>query len=282
VIGYLPNLLIIGAAKAGTSSLHAYLADHPQVSMSKQKELELFNRPDDWRERLDWYRSNFLVRAPVRGESSPAYSMDPVFGDVPARIAEVIPDARIVYMVRDPIERALGQFVEWTFVRVEDRPFEDAFADWAEPSNAYVMSSRYFHQIERYRQHFPDDRILVLDQRELRERRRDTLRTVFRFLGVDEDFWTPAFDRVHNVGAQKLRVNAFGWWLASRGLYLPTVRAARALPGRAGTLALRPLGTEIPRPAPDAELLEGLRELLREDADRLREYTGRRFEHWSV
>ena len=282
MIGYLPNLLIVGAAKAGTSSLHAYLDLHPQISMSQRKELELFNRPDDWRDRLDEYRTNFLVRAPIRGESSPAYSMHPRFGDVPARIREVIPNARIVYLVRDPIQRALAHYVEWRFLRVDERPFEEAFADLAEPSNYYVMSSRYAHQLGQYREHFPDDRILVLDQRDLLKRRSETLRRVFRFLGVDEDFWTSDFEREHNVGQQKMLLNERGWWLADRKLYLPALRVARAMPAPLGRAGLRLIGEEIDRPAPDEAMLERLRDALRDDAEWLRTYTGAAFDHWAV
>lgn len=280
--GYLPNLLIVGAAKAGTSSLHAYLDEHPSISMSREKELQLFNRPDDWREKLDWYRTNFLVRTPVRGESSPAYSMDPRFGDVPARIQETIPHARIIYLVRDPIPRALAHFVEWTFLRVEQRPFEEAFADLEEPSNAYVMSSRYAHQIGKYRERFPDSRVLVLDQRDLLSRRRETLRRVFEFLEVDPDFWTPEFEREHNVGQQKMRLNGVGWWLAEKKMYLPALRVAAKMPDRVGRGALRAIGSDIERPVPSEAMMERLRDALRADADWVRSYTGKPFSDWSV
>jgi hypothetical protein len=282
VIGHLPNLLIVGAAKAGTSSLHAYLDEHPQISMSKRKELELFNRPDDWRDRLDWYRTNFLVRAPARGESSPAYSMDPRFGDVPARVHEVIPHAKIVYLVRDPIQRALGHYVEWRFLTVDERPFDEAFADIEDPSNDYVMSSRYAHQIGRYREYFPDAQILVLDQRDLLTRRPETLRRVFRFLGVEEDYWTPRFEREHNVGQQKMLLNARGWRLAERNLYLPALRLAGALPAPVGRAGLRLIGEEIERPVPDEGTVQRMRDVLRPEADWLRSYSGQAFEHWSV
>lgn len=282
MIGYLPNLLIVGAAKAGTSSLHVYLDEHPAISMSKQKELELFNRPHDWRERLDWYRTNFLVRAPVRGESSPAYSMYPRFGDVPARIAQVIPGARIVYLVREPVERALAHYVEWRFLEVDKRPFDEAFAAPDATSNYYVMSSRYAQQIDLYREQFPDSQILVLDQRDLLKRRRETLERVFRFLGVDDGFWTPEFEREHNVGQQKMLLNGRGWWLADRDLYLPALRLAGALPDAVGRRALRVIGEPLRRPVPDEPTLERIRDALRDDAARLREYTGMALDHWSV
>src|SRR5205823_11980303 len=96
--GHLPNLLIIGAAKAGTTSLHRYLDLHPSIFMSRSKELQLFNQ-DDWRERRDWYRAQFPTAAPVRGESSGAYTMHPVLPCVPERIKATIPDARLIYLV---------------------------------------------------------------------------------------------------------------------------------------------------------------------------------------
>src|SRR4051812_18863671 len=125
--GNLPNLLIVGAAKAGTTSLHAYLDLHPSVFMSRRKELKLFNRPT-WREDLDGYRAQFPVAAPIRGESSPAYSMAPWIGSVPERIHETIPEAKIVYMVREPVERTIAQYVEFYAMRLEHRPIEEALA----------------------------------------------------------------------------------------------------------------------------------------------------------
>jgi len=281
VIGHLPNLLIIGAAKAGTSSLHAYLAEHPEISMSSRKELELFNR-DDWREHLDDYRKNFFVRAPIRGESSPAYSMNPHFEHVPERIHACIPRARIIYLVRDPVERAIAQYTEWRFVGVERRSFERAFADFDRPTNAYVMSSRYGHQVQLYREHFPDSRILVLDQRSLLRERHGTLRRVFEFLGVDKDFWTSRFEREHNTGQEKILVNSRGRWLGDHNLYLPTMRAVGVLPGRLRRAVVSTLGVPLSRPEPEPSLVEAMRELFSDDVEWLRDYTGESFDHWSA
>src|SRR5213079_2076886 len=150
VVGSLPNLLIVGAAKSGTTSLHAYLDRHPAIAMSGKKELQLFSG-DDWEERLDWYRSQFLVRAPVRGESSPSYSMDPILPHVPERARRVVPRARIIYLVRDPIERLRAHYVEFVAILREKRTFEQAMADYDKPSNVYVMTSRYAHQLECWR-----------------------------------------------------------------------------------------------------------------------------------
>jgi hypothetical protein len=120
--------MIIGAAKAGTTSLHRYLDQHPSIFMSRQKELKLFSR-DDWREHLDWYRGQFPSTLPVRGESSPVYSMDPWFPGVPERVKELLPDALLVYLVRDPVERLVAQYVEQFALRLEHRSHDAALMD---------------------------------------------------------------------------------------------------------------------------------------------------------
>ena len=101
----LPNLIVIGAPKGGTTSLHHYLGAHPDVFMSRRKELGLFDR-EDWRDRVEWYERQFPDRPRgYAGESSPAYSMHPTVAGVPERIHELLPDARLIYLVRDPVER---------------------------------------------------------------------------------------------------------------------------------------------------------------------------------
>jgi hypothetical protein len=281
MIGALPNLLIVGAAKCGTTSLHSYLDHHPAIAMSPKKELQLFSR-DDWRERLEWYRTNFLVRAPVRGESSPAYSMDPVLPRVPERAHELIPGARIVYLVGDPIKRLVAHYVEFVTLGREPRPFEEALADYDSGSNVYAMTSSYSHQLDRWREYFADERILVLDQRELLDDRREALRKTFRFLQVDDMFWSPEFDRLHNTRTLKLRVNRFGLWLWHRGVYERAVRAAGAVPAPLRSRAVGLIGEEVRGPVLSDGLRDELRAYLREDAERLRARTGRAFDHWSV
>lgn len=279
--GFLPNLLIVGAAKSGTTSLHAYLDHHPEVAMSKKKELQLFSR-EDWRERLDWYRSQFPVEAPVRGESSPAYSMDPVLAGVPERARELIPDARIVYLVRDPVERIVPHYVEFVARGLEERPLEQALADYDSDSNVFTATSRYAHQLERWRESFPEASILVLDQCDLLSDRRATLREVFRFLGVDDSFWSPEFERLHNTQGNKLRANRRGAWLWRHGLYETVLGGAERLPRPLRARVRGLFGDEVHKPTLDPALREELRASLREDAERLRSYTGRSFDHWSV
>ena len=110
----MPNLIIIGGLKCGTTSIHHYLGLHPEIQMSKPKELNFFVAELNWDLGLDWYASRFDDRFPVRGESSPHYTNLPRFTGVAERIREHCPDARLIYMVRDPIKRILSHWVHAT------------------------------------------------------------------------------------------------------------------------------------------------------------------------
>ena len=87
----LPNLIIIGGLKCGTTSIHHYLGLHPEIQMSKPKELNFFVEELNWDLGLDWYASRFDDRFEVRGESSPHYTNLPRFEGVAERIQRALP-----------------------------------------------------------------------------------------------------------------------------------------------------------------------------------------------
>src|SRR2546421_11902695 len=112
----LPNLLIIGARKGGTTSLHKYLALHPQIFMSKQKELSFFDERIRWQLGLEWYKSNFDASYLINGEASPQYARYPRTLGVPEKIKSVLGSPKLIYAIRDPVDRILSdytQMVEW-------------------------------------------------------------------------------------------------------------------------------------------------------------------------
>ena len=277
----MPNLLIVGAAKAGTTSLHRYLDLHPEIFMSRMKELQLFSR-DDWRDRLGWYREQFPSAVPVRGEASPVYSMHPWFPSVPERIHEVIPDARLIYLVRDPVERLVAQYVEFYALHLEDRPIEEALSDYDSPSNRFVMASRYALQLDRFREFFSDSQIIVLDQRELLTARSATMRDLFERLGVDPGFTSPEFEQLHNEREAKMRPNPAGVWMYRRGLLRRARDTTRVLPRAIREPLKRLVADPVRTPDIDPSLRAELEACLREDAQRLRAYSGKPLAHWSV
>jgi hypothetical protein len=264
-VSRLPNLVIVGAAKSGTTSLWMYLSRHPQVQMSRPKELNFFHVEANWERGLDWYASHF--RAPGRavyGEASPVYATWPLTQGLPARMHAVIPGARLIYVVRDPIERMISNWTMRTASGRETRPIEVALRDAG--SHIYLDRSRYHMQLGRFLEHYAAGQVLVVDSDELRDERRATLREVFRFLGVDDGHTSP-LDRMHHNQTAHLR--------PGRQL-LPS--EVRTLIGRGLAAAGRPRR----RPGISPELRAWLAGELRDDARRLREATGRGFAGWSV
>jgi hypothetical protein len=288
----LPNLLIIGAMKCGTTSLHRYLDQHPEIAMSTEKEPLVF-KDDDFLDRLEWYSSLF-TEAPVRGEATTGYTAYPLAPGVPERIHSLIPDVKMIYLVGDPLKRIEAHWV-WSYHTQEDlhpqaihakkvagRPLLEGLQDFDDPYNFYVARSRYATQLEQYLEFFPAAQILVLDQSDLRARTTETLREAFAFLGVDDTFESEAFTRRHNVGVDRRR-RVTGYSKIRRramafGLERVPERFRRPIGRRVGRIFSR----QVERPQLDTETLPGLTELLREEANRLRELTGKPFASWSV
>ncbi len=118
----LPNLIIIGGLKCGTTSIHHYLGLHPEIQMSKPKELNFFVEELNWDLGLDWYASRFDSRfAVARRVLPPLHQPAPLPGGRRARIHEHCPDARLIYMVRDPIKRILSHWVHASGAGYETR-----------------------------------------------------------------------------------------------------------------------------------------------------------------
>lgn len=274
----LPNLIVIGAQKCGTSGLHYYLSLHPEVSMSNPKELNFFIEERNHSRGLEWYSRHFDPAARCRGESSPNYAAYPQHLGVPERMAAAVPHARLVYIVRDPIERITAH---WVHNYAKRREKGDLRATLLHPNTSYVTRSKYHMQLQRFLEHFPEEQILVLDQRDLRDQRMPTLRRLFEFAGVDPSFEHPKFEQVRHSTSRKKRATRLGMRVqrASR------TRTGRRIPRKvwlAMDVAL-PLSKPIDKPAGIAEALgDEVLEVLHEDAERLRAQTGRDFAHWSV
>jgi hypothetical protein len=277
----LPDFVVVGAGKCGTSSLHHYLDCHPEITMSATKEPKYFVREANWGRGRAWYEAQFAGRGGrVRGEVSPQYTKYPVHDGVAERMHAVIPGARLVYLVRDPVERMVAYWIDRRARGRERRDF--AAAVTGSPDDGYVNASRYHLQLEQYLPYFPLERILVVDQRELREDRRSVLREVFAFLGVDASFDSPRFDRVHNETASKRRMRDRPAWLPRDPAPAPSGRVPRRVRAAVRGAVLRPFSTAVEPPVVEGLLRERLVAALQPDAERFRGLTGLRFDHWSV
>lgn len=215
-----PNLIVIGGLKCGTTSLHHYLGAHPEIAMSRPKELNYFVAELNWAMGAEWYRSHFDPDAAVRGETSPHYTNRPRAEGVAERMAASLgSDVRLVYMVRDPIERLLSHYGHSVSGGYEDRPLEEAIAS---PGCAYITRSLYWFQLEPYLEAFGPDQILIVSQNRLRDERSETLHRIFEFAGVRSDFSTEQFDRLWETGSAK---GGGGFKLMDRAVRLPGLRA---------------------------------------------------------
>ena len=271
-VAAIPNLFIVGAMKCGTTSLHNYLDQHPSISMSSVKEPNIFTGPD-WQEELSRYELLVDGEAPVRGESTTDYTKYPLFPEVPARIAEVAPHTKLVYLVRDPLNRCISHWLHNAQRGYEKRPFGEAVRDFDNPHNSYLSPGRYATQVERYLEHFEPDQLLVLDQGHLLKDRLATVRRVFRFLGVDDGFVSPAFDA---------ELNRADWKLGSLGARLrrsPAMAVYRRMPPSlkpAMGWVRRRLLSPIERPDFDPVLKAELAAFYEDELDRLESLTGTR------
>jgi hypothetical protein len=275
----MPNVIVIGGLKCGTTSLHHYLNLHPAIQMSRPKELNFFVAELNWPLGRDWYASHFHPDAQVRGESSPHYTNRPRFEGVAARMASAVPAARLVYMVRDPIDRMLSHYLHNAGGGYDKRPLAEALAD---PDTAYVDRSRYFFQLEAYLEAFEPERIAVVSREELLGDRARTMRRVFGFLGVDESFDSPQFEREWETGTAK---GSGRFRIMDRAVRLPGLRTLdrnfdrlpEPLRWRVERLVHDPDSGAAPKPElPDA-LRARLVEAFRPDVERLERFAGRSF-----
>jgi hypothetical protein len=275
--GALPNLIVIGAQKCGTSVLHYYLSLHPEVSMSRPKELNFFIEERNWSRGVDWYKAHFDADATVRGEASPNYTAFPQHQGVPERMASIVPDAKLIYMVRDPLERIAAHWVHNYAKRREKGTLAETLIH---PNTSYVTRSLYAMQLERFLAHYPKEQILVFQQSELRHKRMETLRQIFEFIGVDPDFNHPRFEQERHQSSGKTRATR----LAVRLEKLGRSRRGRFIPSNFWLVLddRLPLRKAIKRPDVKASLPPETLAELRADGERLRELTGRDFSNWKI
>jgi hypothetical protein len=279
--GRLPTFLIVGAQKSGTSSLHKYLESHPDVFVSSPKEANFFVEEREWRRGLDWYRAVFTGArdAIAIGESSPQYTFFPVYAGVPDRIASILPDVRIIYLMRHPIERMRSAYRHTLSEGVETRPIADALLQDAR----YMDVSRYAMQIEEYLRCFPAEQLLLLTAEDLRFDREATLQRVLEFIGVDAS-WRPSNLTAEYNSQREKRTAPRRWWRQlghlvihhDLGGYVPA--AVGRLHGH--RMLYRTITDDEVRI--DDDLRRRLETVLRPDIARLRTWMGPTFDGWGL
>ena len=276
----LPSFLIIGAQKGATTSLWRHLGQHPDVFMSPIKETNFFIEEMNWNRGLDWYESLFaparLQSATAVGEASPNYTIHPGLAGVPRRIASVIPDARLIYLLRHPVDRMVSGYLQALTQGAETLPIERALLERPH----YADISRYSMQLEQYLRYFDRDRILVLLSEDLEAAPAATVSQAFEFVGVRSD-WRPSNLKARHHTSTGKRVPR-AWWRRLGGLVIRGRVPAFPVPGWLATspLTSRPLRTADSLISP--MLRDQLEELVRPDVARLRNHLGGSFHGWGL
>ena len=207
------------------------------------------------------------------------YKTIPFFTGVPGRMHAIIPQAKLIYLLRNPIERIISHYIHRYASGRENRSLSVALADLE--TNGYVYRSQYYMQLQQYMRFFPRSQMLILTQEELLHARQATLKRIFRFLDVDDAFPSLRFSRLRHQSRDKRRKNAAG--LAVSRL-LRRLRLTTLNPGLAwhfDRLLAIPFSRKIERPTLEASVREKLLYHLREDLDGLRQFTGRDFAEWT-
>jgi hypothetical protein len=293
----LPNFLVIGAGRSGTTSLYEYLREHPEVFMSPVKETNYFAFPEGHqpergpggvrvrREAVTTraaYEALFEEAGDARaiGEASPRYLSTP---EAPARIEALLPDVRLVAILRDPVDRAYASYLGLRRDGLEPEPtFEDALRDddrrqregW--PFAGLIETGRYHRHLLRYYERFPAERIRVYLHDDLRADAAGLVRDLLSFLEVDPEF-APDTARVHGrTGLVRNRALRVLWSRSRRvrdGLGPVVPRPVREGVRR---WAIR----DLERPAIDPTTRARLIRVFRPDVLALEELIGRDLSAW--
>jgi hypothetical protein len=207
----LPDFIIIGAQKAGTSSLFYYLSQHPQILPSYKKEVHFFDggtKPEsnNYAEGIKWYQAHFPIKKLMKSgqktfEASPLYMFNPLVAE---RIFKLLPRVKLIVLLRNPTKRAISHYFHEQRHRKETLPIYEALQqeelrlslplskqDYKHNDfikHSYKSRGLYKKQLENYFKIFPKGQILIIKSENFFENPNEILNRVFEFVGVDTSF----------------------------------------------------------------------------------------------
>lgn len=276
-----PTFIGVGAQKCASTWIYDILADHPDVGLSQQKEIDFFSYHYD--HGLQWYEHNFPPSdgRTVTGEISPSYFHEPA---VPERVRRHYPEAKLIVSLRNPIKRAISNHIHE--IRIGHLTGDDlSFEKGLENNPTYVDQGLYAQHLERWLQYFPRNQILVLLFEDIVDDKAGAARSVFRFLGIDENHQPAALHNRSNPGY----VNRFkGLEAFRKNLRKLTRRVGLDFAWRIlGKLGLKGLYRKVNQVSGDAvipeiqhETLRRLTEIFADDISRLESLLSRNLDNW--
>jgi hypothetical protein len=179
------DFIVIGAMKSGTNWLYRVLQLHPEVNPCRIKEPNFFLETGvlggTWGQGPVWYNELFERQSGLRGEASTGYTKYPTGRGVPARIKSVASNAKFIYLVREPVDRAISHYIHNVLREREQRSIEDALL--RAKKSGYIEVGLYYTQLEQYLEHFPAERFCVITSEALWKSNRP-LASIADFLGI--------------------------------------------------------------------------------------------------
>ncbi|NBD37244.1 MAG: hypothetical protein GVY10_01590 [Verrucomicrobia bacterium] len=290
------HFIIIGAAKAGTTSLARWLAETPACCLSEPKETMFFGSERRHREGLDWYRRTYFAHwdgKSLPGEATPAYSDRTECPGTPERVHAHNPGARILYMVRDPVKRTESAWRMWASLEPHGHPFADhlieraraGFHAWLEDATVFrhvTETSRYAWQWEAWKA-FPASQRMTLFLEDLQADKERALRQVAQFLEIPAGPLLAKSNRNYNTAEGRIMKTALRKGVEGHVLWRSVKRFVPEVMKR--RLLDSPLGTrkaELPAEGWNPGLKRRFLDEVREDALRLLHEQGRPGSFWDL
>lgn len=227
----LPNFIICGTQKGGTTALYAYLREHPEIFFALKKEVHYFDL--NYHQGIKWYEKHFrgvTSNHKAIGEASPFYMY---LEEVPERIHETLPDVKLIFILRNPVDRAYSHYwhevklgYEWLSFEEAIKKEKDRLAEgtiYNKQHYSYLDRGKYVKQLKRYRKYFSKDQMLILMNDELKEEPEKVMKEIFEFLDVDSNFISPNWHvRVYSGKSPKI------WTFQRLKRYIP-LKAVHAI-----------------------------------------------------
>ena len=282
----------VGFSRSGTTWIGKCLADHPEICFSNPKELHFFNRDADLAKGREFYAKYFSEcseEAKIYGEFTPEYYMVP---DMAQRIKNMFPEAKLIFSMRNPMERAFSHYVYRKRKTGKPKQMNDIFNESDLRLGAQVIPPGYYAKhLRSYLEAFPKENILLLIHDDAKSDPKAFIKQIYQFLGVDDTFVSPSLlpetNKSKNVGykrpwiqhlyAKRQDILQYKWgqqlrlWMKSLGLTKISshVLNTNIVPG------VKPEKEEFPE-----EVRERLREIYKQDIAELSKLMNRDLSFW--
>lgn len=273
--GRLPNLLVIGAMKAGTTSLHDYLGQHPDIFMSTPKEIHYYadGAYQEWSK--EKYMNFFQTDCKYAGTSPQSYTKchNKYYENIPERIHKDTPDVKMIYIVRDPIERYKSHILESYYCDNMDD------IKYSQQSGHYFKTSMYGMQLKQYLKFFEIDQIHILALEDLQDNPLVEMNKIFTFLGLSAMHGSNLFIEKKNSSESKGVPRVISDHILFRAGRKINKKLSYEIANIIASIFFK---NQIAKPNLLESEIDELKRLLIDDINDFRKISGMDFNHWSL